>query len=227
MYIDSYYLILILPCILLSMYAQSKVNSTFNKYLGVNSARGFTGAQVARRILDLNGLHNITVECIDGTLTDHYDPTKKVVRLSRDVYHSTSVASIGVAAHETGHAIQHSTAYFPLQIRTGIFPIVRISSQLAMPLAVLGLVLSLPALLEFGIVLFSATVVFQLVTLPVEYNASRRAVKILDETGVLTEYEIDPCKKVLNAAALTYLASALTSLMSLLRLILISRNRRN
>ena len=227
MYIDSYYLILILPCILLSIYAQSKVNSTFNKYLGVNSARGFTGAQVARRILDLNGLHNITVECIDGTLTDHYDPTKKVVRLSKDVYHSTSVASIGVAAHETGHAIQHSTAYFPLQIRTGIFPVVRISSQLAMPLAVLGLVLSLPALLEFGIVLFSATVVFQLVTLPVEYNASRRAVKILDETGVLTEYEIDPCKKVLNAAALTYLASALTSLMSLLRLILISRNRRN
>ncbi len=227
MYIDSYYLILILPCILLSIYAQSKVNSTFNKYLSVNSVKGFTGAQVARRILDLNGLHNVTVECISGTLTDHYDPAKKVVRLSNDVYHGSSVASIGVAAHETGHAIQHSVAYFPLRLRTGIFPIVRISSQLAMPLALLGLVLSLPALLEFGIVLFSATVVFQLVTLPVEYNASRRAIQILDETAVLSESEIAPCKKVLSAAALTYLASALTALMSLIRLILISRNRRN
>ena len=172
MYIDSYYLILILPCILLSLYAQSKVTSTFKKYLGVGSLKGFTGAQVARRILDLNGLHNVTVECISGTLSDHYDPSKKVVRLSHDVYHSSSIASIGVAAHETGHAIQHSTAYFPLRVLTGIFPIVSISSQLAMPLAVLGLILSLPALLEFGIVLFSATVIFQLITMPVEYNAS-------------------------------------------------------
>ncbi len=227
MYIDSYYLILVLPCILLAMYAQSKVTSTFNKYLTLNSVKGFTGAQVARRILDLNGLTNVTVECIEGRLSDHYDPTKKVVRLSREVYTGTSVSSIGVAAHETGHAIQHSTAYFPLRVRTGIFPVVRISSQLAMPLAVLGLILSLPALLDFGIVLFSATVLFQLVTLPVEYNASKRAVDILDSTGVLMDDEIPACRKVLNAAALTYLASALTSLMSLLRLILISRNRRN
>jgi Zn-dependent membrane protease YugP len=227
MYIDSYYLILILPCILLSLYAQTKVSSTFNKYLGVNSLKGFTGAQVARRILDLNGLHNVTVECISGKLTDHYDPSKKVVRLSDDVYHSTSVSAIGVAAHETGHAVQHSVGYFPLRVRTGIFPIVRISSQLAMPLAVLGLILSLPSLLEFGILLFSATVLFQFITLPVEYNASRRAIKILDETGILADSEIPSCKKVLSAAAMTYLASALTALMSLLRLILISRNRRN
>ncbi len=226
MYIDSYYLILIVPCIILSLYAQSKVTSTFNKYLGLNSVKGFTGAQTARRILDLNGLHNITIECIDGTLSDHYDPTKKVVRLSKDVYNGTSVSSIGVAAHETGHAIQHSTSYGPLKIRTSIFPVVSFSSRLAMPLALLGLLLQIQPLLNFGIILFSAVVAFQLITLPVEFNASKRAVAILDDTGVLMGEEIPACKKVLSAAALTYLASALTSVMSLLRLILISRGRR-
>ncbi len=226
MYIDSYYLILILPCIILSLYAQSKVTSTFNKYLGLNSVKGFTGAQTARKILDLNGLHNVTIECIDGRLSDHYDPTKKVVRLSKDVYNGTSVSSIGVAAHETGHAIQHSTSYGPLKIRTSIFPIVSFSSRLAMPLALLGLLLQVQPLLNFGIILFSAVVAFQLITLPVEFNASKRAVAILDDTGVLMGEEIPACKKVLSAAALTYLASALTSVMSLLRLILISRGRR-
>ncbi len=226
MYIDVYYLILIVPCIILSMYAQSKVTSTFNKYLGLNSVKGFTGAQTARRILDLNGLHNVTIECIDGRLSDHYDPTKKVVRLSKDVYNGTSVSSIGVAAHETGHAIQHSTSYGPLKIRTSIFPIVSFSSKLAMPLALLGLLLQVQPLLNFGIILFSAVVAFQLITLPVEFNASKRAVAILDDTGVLMGEEIPACKKVLSAAALTYLASALTSVMSLLRLILISRGRR-
>ena len=226
MYFDTYYLILIVPCIILSLYAQSKVTSTFNKYLGLNSVKGFTGAQTARRILDLNGLHSVTVECIDGRLSDHYDPTKKVVRLSKDVYNGTSVSSIGVAAHETGHAIQHATSYGPLKIRTSIFPVVSFSSRLAMPLALLGILLQIEPLLNFGIVLFSAVVAFQLITLPVEFNASKRAVAILDDTGVLIGEEIPACKKVLSAAALTYLASALTSVMSLLRLILISRGRR-
>ena len=227
MYIDYYYLVLVVPCIILSMYAQSRVTSTFNKYLSLMSVKGFTGAQVARRILDLNGLTNVTIECIEGRLSDHYDPSKKVVRLSRDVYTGSSVSSIGVAAHETGHAIQHSVAYLPLKIRTSIFPVVRFSSRLAMPLAVLGLFFGIPFLLDFGIILFSAVVAFQLVTLPVEYNASSRAVEILDQTGVLMDDEIPACRKVLKAAALTYLASALTSVMSLLRLILISRNRRD
>lgn len=226
MYIDIYYLVLVVPCIILSLYAQTKVTSTFNKYLGLNSAKGFTGAKTARRILDLNGLRDVTIECIEGTLSDHYDPTKKVVRLSRDVYNGTSVSAIGVATHETGHAIQHATSYGPLKIRTAMFPIVSFSSRLAMPLALLGLLLQIKPLLNFGIILFAAVVAFQLITLPVEFNASKRAVEILDDTGVLMGEEIPACKKVLSAAALTYLASALTAVMSLLRLILISRNRR-
>lgn len=226
MYIDIYYLVLVVPCIILSLYAQTKVTSTFNKYLGLNSAKGFTGAKTARRILDLNGLRDVTIECIEGTLSDHYDPTKKVVRLSIDVYNGTSVSAIGVAAHETGHAIQHATSYGPLKIRTAMFPIVSFSSRLAMPLALLGLLLQIEPLLNFGIILFAAVVAFQLITLPVEFNASKRAVEILDDTGVLMGEEIPACKKVLSAAALTYLASALTAVMSLLRLILISRNRR-
>ena len=227
MYFDYYYLILIVPCIFISMFAQARVSSTFNKYLKLNSVKGFTGAQTARRILDLNGLSNVTVECISGTLTDHYDPSKKVVRLSDAVYNGTSVSSIGVAAHETGHAIQHSTAYGPLKIRTSIFPIVSFSSRLAMPLAFLGLILGHETLIYTGIVLFSAVVLFQLITLPVEFNASKRATDILSDTGVLIDEEISGCKKVLSAAALTYLASALTSEMSLLRLILIANSRRD
>lgn len=227
MYFDYYYLVLIVPCIILSMFAQAKVTSTFNKYLKLNSIKGFTGAQTARRILDLNGLHDVTIECIQGNLTDHYDPTKKVVRLSNDVYHGTSVSSIGVAAHETGHAIQHSVAYGPLKIRTSIFPLVNFSSRLAVPLAILGLILGIGTLIYAGIALFAAVVFFQLVTLPVEFNASKRATTILEDTGVLIDEEISACKKVLSAAALTYLASALTSIMSLLRLILIANSRRD
>lgn len=227
MYFDYYYLVLIVPCIILSMIAQTNVTSTFNKYLKLMSVKGFTGAQTARRILDLNGLNNVTIECIDGKLSDHYDPTKKVVRLSKEVYHGSSVSSIGVAAHETGHAIQHSTAYTPLKLRTSMFPIVSFSSKAAMPLALLGFIFQYEALINIGIILFSAVVLFQLVTLPVEFNASKRATEILYDTGVLMEDEISGCKKVLSAAALTYLASALTSVMSLLRLILIANNRRD
>ncbi len=225
-YMDSYYMILVLPCILLAVYAQAKVSSVFSKYSTVMASKGFTGAQVARKILDLNGLHHVTVERVAGTLSDHYDPMKKVVRLSDPVYSSTSVAALGVAAHETGHAIQHSTAYLPLKIRTAIFPVVSFSSKFALPLAALGLIFQIDPLLNFGIVLFAAVVLFQVITLPVEFNASLRALSILSETGIMSEGELAGTKKVLKAAAMTYLASALTSAMSLLRLVLISRDRR-
>ena len=224
---DSYYLILVLPCILLAAYAQAKVSSVFSKYSTVTASKGFTGAQVARKILDLNGLHNVTVERVAGNLTDHYDPTKRVVRLSDSVYSSSSVAALGVAAHETGHAIQHSTAYFPLKIRTAIFPVVSFSSKFALPLAAIGLIFQIDPLLNFGIILFAAIVLFQVITLPVEFNASIRALRILSDTAIMSDGELVGTKKVLKAAALTYLASALTSAMSLLRLILISRNRRD
>lgn len=227
MYLDYYYIVLVLPCIILASIAQMMVSSSFSKYSKLQSSRGFTGAQVARKILDLNGLTNVTIEHISGTLTDHYDPTKKVVRLSDSVYSSTSVAAISVAAHETGHAIQHSHSYFPLKIRSSIFPIVNISSRLALPLAILGFIFQLEFLINFGIILFFAVVLFQVITLPVEFNASSRALKILSDTNILAQQEVGAASKVLRAAALTYVASALTAVMSLLRLIIISNNRRN
>ena len=227
MYLDYYYIVLVLPCIILASIAQMMVSSSFSKYSKLQSSRGFTGPQVARKILDLNGLTNVTIEHISGTLTDHYDPTKKVVRLSDSVYSSTSVAAISVAAHETGHAIQHSHSYFPLKIRSSIFPIVNISSRLALPLAILGFIFQLEFLINFGIILFFAVVLFQVITLPVEFNASSRALKILSDTNILAQQEVGAASKVLRAAALTYVASALTAVMSLLRLIIISNNRRN
>ena len=225
-YFDVYYLYLVVPALILSMYAQFKVSSAFTKYSKIISQRGYTGAQVARKILDLNGLTNITVERVSGNLTDHYDPQKKVVRLSDSVYSSNSVAALGVAAHETGHAIQHSTSYAPLKIRTAIFPVVNISSRLAIPLAILGFILGAPTLVDFGIILFSAVVAFQTITLPVEFNASTRALKILEGTAILSDDETKCAKKVLTAAALTYLAAALTSLANLARLILLNNRRR-
>ena len=226
-YMDYYYMVLIIPCIIIASIAQMAVSSSFGKYSKLISARGFTGAQVARKILDLNGLTNVTVEHIKGNLTDHYDPARKVVRLSDSVYFSDSVAAIGVAAHETGHAVQHSSGYIPLRIRSSIFPVVNFSSRVALPLAVLGIVLQFEFLITFGILLFSAVVAFQIVTLPVEFNASKRALRILEETGLLSDAETTAAKKVLTAAAMTYVASALTAVMSLLRLILLANSRRD
>lgn len=226
-YMDIYYVILVMPCIILAGIAQMMVSSAFSKYSKQASSRGFTGAQVARKILDLNGLSHVTVERISGNLTDHYDPTKKVVRLSDSVYSSNSVAALGVAAHETGHAVQHATGYSPLKIRSAIFPVVNISSRLAIPLAVLGFILQLEPLVNFGIILFAAVVLFQVVTLPVEFNASHRALKILGDTHLLADYEVKSASKVLRAAALTYVAAALTAVMNLLRLIIIANNRRD
>ncbi len=225
-------MLLLIPAILLSLYAQYKVSATFRRFSAVPNRKGYTGADVARMLLDKAGVHDVRIERTAGNLTDHYDPRDKVLRLSDAVYSSASLAAIGVAAHETGHAVQHDNMYFPLNLRNTIFPVVSISSQLAMPLIFLGLFLSSGRgglgmlMLQAGIVLFSAVVMFQLVTLPVEFNASRRAITMLEDTGFLTDDEIAPAKKVLNAAALTYVAAALTAVLNLIRFILLSQRRR-
>ena len=227
--IDPYYLMLVVPAMFFSLYAQSKVKGTFNKYTQVKNMSGYTGAQIARDILDNNGLYDVRIERINGHLTDHYDPRAKVVRLSQSVYGSTSVAAIGVAAHETGHAIQHNVSYAPLIIRNSIVPLANIGSRVAIPLAIIGLIMgaSGQGLVNVGIVLFSAVVAFQLVTLPVEFNASNRALAILEDKRMLNRDELKPTKKVLNAAALTYVAAAAVGIANLLRLILLSGRRRN
>ena len=201
--IDSYYLILVLPAILFSLWAQMKVKSTFAKYERVRSYAGYTGAQIARRILDENGLYDIRVERVSGSLTDHYDPRAGVVRLSDSVYNSVSVAAVGVAAHETGHAVQHATNYAPLGIRNTIIPMTNIGSQLSMPLILLGLLLNSSNLIFIGIAAFSMMTLFQLITLPVEFNASARAVRTLSSGGMMSDEELSGTKKVLTAAALT------------------------
>ena len=224
--IDSYYLILVLPAILFSLWAQMKVKSTFAKYERVRSYAGYTGAQIARRILDENGLYDIRVERVSGSLTDHYDPRAGVVRLSDSVYNSVSVAAVGVAAHETGHAVQHATNYAPLGIRNIIIPMTNIGSQLSMPLILLGLLLNSSNLIFIGIAAFSMMTLFQLITLPVEFNASARAVRTLSNGGMMSDEELSGTKKVLTAAALTYVAALLVSAMQLLRLIILFGGRR-
>ncbi|MBE7037308.1 MAG: zinc metallopeptidase [Ruminococcaceae bacterium] len=224
-YLDSYYLILILPAMLIALFAQANVTSSFKKYSKHKNVRGLTASDVARRILDANGLRGINIERVAGSLSDHYDPKDKVVRLSDTVYNSTDVASIGVAAHEVGHAIQHATKYFPLNLRNSIYPVVNIASQAAVPLIILGFIIDFINLSYIGILLFSAVVFFQLITLPVEFNASRRALKILDEYDILSKDELKPARKVLSAAALTYVASALVAIMQLLRFVLQARRR--
>lgn len=224
--IDFYYLVFVVPALLISMYAQFKVNSTFGRYSNIMNRKGITGAQAARKILDMNGLSHVKVNPTGGSLTDNYNPMNKTVNLSESVYNSTSVASLGVAAHETGHAIQDAVRYLPLKARHAVFPVVKISSAAAVPLAVLGFITGFDALVSVGIILFSAVVLFQLITLPVEFNASRRALALLEQYDMLGDDERSGARKVLSAAALTYLASALTAVANLLRLIMLSRNRR-
>lgn len=224
--IDYTYIVLVLPALLISLYAQFKVSSSFSRYSNMQNSRRITGAEVARRILDSHNLRNVAIEHVRGNLTDHYDPKSRVLRLSDSVYSSTSVAALGVAAHECGHALQHAYGYVPLKLRHAVYPVVRFSSMAAMPLFLIGLMVNTPQLLTFGIVLFAAVVFFQLVTLPVEFNASRRALRILSDSFFLDDSETKAAKKVLFAAALTYVASALTSIMQLLRLVIISNNRR-
>lgn len=224
-YYDSTFLILI-PAMIIAAWAQLKVSSSFDKYSRVSTAKGYTGAEVARMLLDSKGLYNVPIELIPGKLSDHYDPSKKVMRLSKDVYYGKSVASIGVAAHETGHAIQHLESYSPLVIRNTIVPIVNISSQASWVLFFIGILMSSASLTRIGIILFSAVVLFQLITLPVEFDASKRALVLLENKGILYKEEVNGAKKVLSAAAMTYVAAALTAISQLLRLIVLS-NRRN
>jgi Zn-dependent membrane protease YugP len=222
------YIILVIPAFLFALYAQFKVKNTFNKYRRVMNSRGFTGADVARTILDRNGMHDVVVEPVRGQLTDHYDPRTKVVRLSETVYSSDSVAALGVAAHETGHAIQHNERYAPLALRSSLVPVAGVGSSFGPYLAIFGLILSIDSLVSIGIILYAVAVAFYLVTLPVEFNASSRAIRALETTGILTIDEIGPAKKVLSAAAMTYVASAAVAIASLLRLVLLaSGNRRN
>ena len=222
---DYYYIILVIPAIIISMYAQFKVQSTYKKYSEVMSKKGLTAREVTRKILDLSGLTNVKIEHIAGKLSDHYDPRTNVIRLSDSVYSDASVASLGVAAHEAGHAIQHATGYFPIKLRNSVLPVANIGSRLSVPLIILGIILSFEPLISFGILLFSFVLLFQLITLPVEFNASRRALSILNDTNMLDESELIGSKKVLSAAAMTYVAATLVSATQLLRLLLISRNR--
>lgn len=219
-------MILLIPAMLLAGYAQSKVSSTYNKYQRVGNSYGFTGYDVARKLLDINGLHNIPIERVAGRLSDHYDPGKRVLRLSQDVYSGSSLASVGIAAHECGHAIQHSEGYAPLVIRNLIAPVASIGSQASWLFIIAGLVLSWVNLIDIGILLFSLAVIFQVITLPVEFNASNRAVALLESNGLVPSGEIGPAREVLRAAALTYVAAAFSAVMQLVRLFLL-RGRRD
>lgn len=225
MYWDSTIIILI-PAIIFSIAAQIMVKSAFSKYSKVRNSRGLTGADAAREILDRNGLTNVRIEHISGSLTDHYDPKANVIRLSDDVYGSATVAAVGVAAHEAGHAVQYAEGYYPIKIRNAIIPVTRFGSSLSTPLVILGLVLSWDFLITAGILLFCAVVLFQAITLPVEFNASGRALKTLRSSHFLEDDEMKGARSVLTAAAMTYVAAMLSALLSLVRLLVISGRRR-
>lgn len=229
-------LLILLPAMIFALIAQFSVKSTFEKYDKVATARRMSGAEAARRILDRNGLYDVKVERVRGHLTDHYDPKANVIRLSEATHDSVSVAALGVAAHEAGHAVQHATGYFPIKVRSAIIPVTKIGSSLAMPIFIIGLLLTNfyyvdmatgSAIMVAGILLFSLTALFQLVTLPTEFNASSRALKTLEESGILYEEEITGARKVLSAAAMTYVAALASSLASLLRLIVIANGASN
>ena len=215
---------LIIPALVLGMIAQAKVRSTYSRLSQVSVRSGMTGADMARRILDANGLNDLPIERIGGTLSDHYDPRARALRLSGDVHDGATVAAVGIAAHEAGHAIQHARSYVPLSVRNAIYPVASFGSNLGPILVIAGLLFGMiQPLIMVGIALFAAAVVFSIITLPVEFNASKRAVMILSAGGFLSSDEVTGAKSVLSAAALTYVASALASVLTLLRLILLSR----
>ncbi len=231
MYIDWTYIVLVLPAVLFSMWASMKVNSTFKKYQTQYSSRRLTGAEAARYVLDSNGLSNIRIEYIDGELTDHFDPKSGVIRLSNGVYNNTSTAAIGVACHEAGHAIQHAQDYTPVKVRTAIVPITNIGARLAGPLFLIGLALGtvvkfFTVFAYIGVACFGLCTLFQLVTLPTEFDASKRALKCIEGQHLLEDDELKGAKKVLTAAAMTYVAALAVSAMELLRYVLILSSRR-
>ena len=228
---DWTYIVLVLPCILLSLWASSNVNSTFKKYSSQHSRRGITGAEAAQRVLSANGVRGVRIERVGGNLTDHYDPKTNVIRLSDSVYSNTSTAAIGVACHEAGHAVQYAQDYAPIKLRAAIIPITNFGSKIAMPLILAGILFSAfgmfsDTLVYLGIACFGFSLVFQLVTLPVEFNASRRAMQAIESGNLLTEEEQRGAKKTLQAAALTYVAATAVALAQLLRLIAIFGGRR-
>lgn len=226
-YFDPTYLLIIIG-IILSLLASARLKSTYAKYSKVRSHTGLTGAQVAEHLLHAEGIYDVRIEHISGNLTDHYSPNEKVLRLSDGVYNSTSIAALGVAAHECGHAVQHKENYAPLKIRGSLVPVVNIGAQLSWPLIFIGIIFSsVDFLIQFGIILFLLTVIFQLVTLPVEFNASSRALAALKQHNILYEEEAKSTRKVLKAAALTYVAAAAASILQLLRLLLLFGGRRN
>ena len=228
-------ILVMIPALIFALVAQAKVNSTFKRYAKVYNRRGLTGAEAARRVLDAAGLYHVRIERVRGHLTDHYDPRENVIRLSDATYGSTGIAAVGVAAHEAGHAVQHAVGYVPIKIRAAIIPVTNFGSRLAMPLFLIGMIFSGGSYLGYGIgtifmvtgiLFFSFSTLFQLVTLPTEFNASTRAMKALEDGGLLADDELPGAKATLSAAAMTYVAALATSLASLLRLILIFNNRR-
>lgn len=226
-YFDYYYLILVVPALLLAIWAQVQVKTTYRKYSRVPNSRGMTGAYAAQAVLNFYGITDVRIERVSGNLTDHYDPRSKVIRLSDGVYNSSTVAAIGIACHEAGHAAQHAENYAPIKIRNAIIPVCNVGSTIGIPLALIGWIFSFSILIYVGLGLYAAVFIFQVATLPVEFNASRRAIKVIDETQLLRDDEIGGAKKVLAAAAMTYVASMIVSLANLLRLLLRFSNRRD
>lgn len=232
MYLDWTYIVLVLPAIIFAMWASSRVNSTFQRYQGQYSSRGLTGAEAAQMVLQRNGVYGVRIERVSGNLTDHYDPRSNVIRLSDGVYGNTSTAAIGVACHEAGHAVQHAEHYLPVKIRTAIVPITNIGSRLSMPLILLGLLFGATSyffatLAYVGVACFALSTIFQLVTLPTEFDASRRALTAIEQGDMLSGEELQGAKKVLSAAAMTYVAALAVSITQLLRLMLLVNRRNN
>ncbi|HHT92413.1 MAG TPA: zinc metallopeptidase [Clostridiaceae bacterium] len=225
-FIDYWYVVLVLPVLVASMIIQVKLQSTYNRYSQVRSRSGYTGAQIAEKVLRENGIYDVRVEHVRGNLTDHYSPKENVIRLSDGVYNSTSVAALGIACHEVGHAIQYHRNYAPIMVRNAFVPVANIGSMISWPLVLIGLVMGFGQLVTIGIVLFASVALFQLITLPVELNASRRAIQALDR-GILDQAELNGTKRVLWAAAMTYVAALALSIAQLLRLLLLTRGRRD
>lgn len=223
--IDPLYLYLVLPAIFLAMFASMSVKNTFSKYSKIGAS--YSGADAARKVLESNGIYNVKVERVSGHLTDHFDPKTNIIRLSESVYDSYSISAVGVAAHEAGHAVQYAKGYAPIKIRSAIYPVSNLGSRLSFPLILIGLLFNFSFLMDLGIIFFAVALVFQLVTLPVEFNASKRALQAVRQYGILTDNaQLNGAKKVLSAAAMTYVTSFLVSLTQLLRFLIISNNRR-
>lgn len=220
-------ILIVLPALIFSVWAQIMVSSTFDKYSKQPTRRGITGADAARRVLNENGLYDVKIENIRGNLTDHYDPRANVIRLSDSVYGSCSAAAVGVACHEAGHAVQHAKGYYPIKVRSAVIPATRFGSMLAIPLFMIGLIFATDALMLAGILLYAVVAFFQLVTLPVEFNASKRAMEAIKHSGMLAPDEYSASRKVLTAAAMTYVAALATSLLTLLRLLVLAGGRSN